>query len=106
MSSVPLLTVEAGSTTADLVPYTGTFTVSVQIASGTSGQQLSIYRSLYNDGNTWSPNSPDLTCMLASDKLCTFHTDHLSLFSFGSAPSLSINVPTYSNTRNITAVLS
>ena len=32
-SSTPLLTIEAGSTTADLTPFTGTFTLSAKVAS-------------------------------------------------------------------------
>ena len=55
----PLLTIEAGSVTADLIPYTGTFTISTKVASGTIGQHLTIYRSNYNDGNTWAINVPD-----------------------------------------------
>ena len=78
----PLFTVEVWSKTADLIPYTGTFTLSVKVASWTSGQQLNIFRSEYNDGDTWTGNTPDAWCTLDGGNYCIFQTDHLSLFTF------------------------
>lgn len=79
----PLLTIEAGSSTTDLIPYTGTFTLSVKVESGSVGQTLKIYRSNYNDGDSWSVNSPTTECTLDSNKMCIFQTNHLSLFTIG-----------------------
>jgi hypothetical protein len=38
-------------------------------------------------GFTWSANSPDTTCTLDSNYICTFNTDHLSSFTFMGSPS-------------------
>ncbi|MEI7562187.1 MAG: hypothetical protein WCJ39_00205 [bacterium] len=100
--AVPLETIEVGSTTADIIPYTGSFTISVKIASGSVGQHLSLFRSNYNDGNTWAVNSPSSTCTLDSNNYCTFQADHLSLFTFGGVANFSVDVPTYSNTLAFT----
>ena len=78
----PIQTIEVWSTTADLIPYTGAFTISVKVASWTSGQQLNVLRSNYNDGNTWTGNTPQATCMIDSNKMCIFQANHLSLFTF------------------------
>jgi hypothetical protein len=92
----PILTIEAGSTTADLVPYTGTFTLSVYVATGTSGQTFTLYRSNYNDGASWTLNSPDTTCTLDSGNMCTFRTNHLSLFTFTTpAPSIVSSIVSF-----------
>ena len=82
----PLLTIEAGSLTTDLIPYTGTFTLSVKVESGSIGQILALSRSNYNDGTIWENNSPDPTCTLDNNLFCTFKTDHLSLFTLSQAP--------------------
>ena len=92
-NSTPLLTVEVGSTTADLLPATGTFTLSIKVATGTIGQTLSIYRSNYNGGDVWTVNSPDSTCMLDNNKMCTFRADHLSLYTMG-APNFDCGAAT------------
>ncbi len=80
-----------------MIPYTGTFTVSTYVSTTTSGQQLNILRSNYNDGNTWTTNSPQTTCIVDSGQYCTFRTNHLSLFTFTAPdttpPSVSLLTP-------------
>ena len=95
-NSTPLLTVEAGSITADLIPATGTFTLSIKVATGTIGQTLAVYRSNYNGGDVWTVNSPDTTCTLDSGNMCTFRADHLSLFTMGiPAPSIISSIVSF-----------
>ncbi len=43
------------------------------------GTLVSIHRS--NDGSSWRRSTPDLECVVQSDKNCTFTTDHLSYFA-------------------------
>ena len=96
-------TIEVGSTTADLIPFTGVFTLSIQATSGTSGQVINIFRSDYNDGSLWTGNSPDSTCTLNASNYCTFTTNHLSLFAL----TLDITAPTFTGvTLNSGVVIS
>jgi len=87
---VPLFTLEAGSDTADLIPYTGTFAISVYVAGWIPGQAITLFRSNYNDWEIWEANTPDTSCILDSDTYCTFQTDHLSLFALTTPPSENI----------------
>jgi len=80
-NTFPVLSLEVGATGADLIPYTGSFTIRVKVAGAVSGQQFDIFRSNYNDGNTWTGNVPSSTCTLDSNGYCTFQADHLSLFT-------------------------
>lgn len=55
------------------------FTISFSVPSGTSGEELNIYRSA--DANTWEINNPDHSCTLDANLICNFQTDHLSYFT-------------------------
>jgi len=52
------------------------------VAGGQANQILKIYRS--ENGNTRTPNKPDNSCTLDTNKTCRFRTDHLSYFTVGS----------------------
>ena len=87
-----LQTIQVGSTGAELIPGSGYFIISAKVASGTAGQTVSIYRSQYNDGNTWTANTPDTECILTGQLYCTFRTDHLSLFTLTTPSPFCDNV--------------
>ncbi|EKE29353.1 MAG: hypothetical protein ACD_2C00186G0003 [uncultured bacterium (gcode 4)] len=55
------------------------FTLSISVPSSNSWQVLSLIRS--TDGTTWQLNTPDNSCTVDSNKMCTFNTDHLSFFA-------------------------
>ncbi|MEI6118125.1 MAG: hypothetical protein WCP92_02515 [bacterium] len=88
---VILFTTKAGASGSSLQASGGLFTISFRVADGTNGEFLHIYRS--SDHVTWENNTPDSGCTLTDvevgplghdwllDKVCTFHTDHLSYFT-------------------------
>lgn len=55
------------------------FTISFYVPWYNQGTTLSLFRS--EDGNTWILNTPDASCTLDADQMCTFETDHLSFFA-------------------------
>jgi hypothetical protein len=55
------------------------FRVSFTVSGANPGTTLKLFRSV--DWNTWEVNSPDSTCTLDSNRLCTFYTNHLSYFT-------------------------
>ncbi len=77
-----LTTIHVGSDTDNLIASgagTTYFTVSFVIAGGVAGDVIKLYRS--EDASTWAANTPDATCTLDANKVCSFHTDHLSYFA-------------------------
>lgn len=67
-----------------LIAWGSNFWVSFIVPSWSAWQVLQLYRS--SDWNSWEANSPDSTCTLDSNKICSFYTNHLSFF----APVLSV----------------
>lgn len=75
-----LNTVKAWSTWAELMAvWWANFKISFKVDEGTVWETLKVLRS--NDWYAWENNTPDATCILDSNKLCTFYTDHLSYFA-------------------------
>ncbi len=71
-----------GTGGTSIVANGGLFTLSMKINSPSvsSGTSLPIFRS--NDSVTWTLNTPTSSCILDSNLMCTFTTDHLSYFGF------------------------
>jgi hypothetical protein len=102
-------TVQAGAEDASLTATGGYFLVSFMIPGYPVGTTFTIYRS--EDGTTWVPVTPDSTCTLDAGLLCTFRTDHLSLFApavdttpdaFTFTPTTGAELNTYSTSNAIT----
>ncbi len=74
-----LLTLQAWSTTDSLTASGGYFTISFVVAWWTSGNTIKLYRS--TNWSTWTANTPDTSCVLNSNLVCNFRTDHLSYFT-------------------------
>jgi hypothetical protein len=74
-----LITIHAWSSSASLESSGWYFTVSFVVSEGTVWDVLAIYRS--ENGTTRVANTPDASCTLDSDNMCTFQTDHLSYFT-------------------------
>lgn len=73
------------------------FMVKFMVPSSNSGAELHLFRSV--DWTNWELNSPDTTCTLDADKICTFNTNHVSLF----APTLIVdNIPDTLNFTSLT----
>jgi hypothetical protein len=72
------------------------------MSTGFSGQKYFLFRSSYNDGDTWEINSPNTSCIVDTNKYCTFQTDHLSLFAFGLLDA-TITLPGYFSSSTILA---
>ncbi len=89
-----LKTFQAGATTDSLIAHGGYFNVSFVLDWSTSGTVLNLYRS--ENWSVWTPNTPDPTCTLNSDLLCSFRTDHLSYFT---TIQESTTTPTVTNTN-------
>lgn len=88
---------QAGSTGAWLEASGWYFTIEFTVTNWFSWQIIKILRS--QDGNTWTLNTPDDACILDANKLCTFRTDHLTLFTVGSIQRDNMNYIN-SNFRN------
>ena len=73
---------KAGAEGVSITAVGGTFQVSFVVPSASAGQILHIYRS--TDGNIWQNNNPNASCVLDSQKMCAFNTDHLSYFAVAS----------------------
>ncbi|MEI6426282.1 MAG: S8 family serine peptidase [Candidatus Absconditabacteria bacterium] len=76
---VVLSTIKVGSTLDSLIASGGYFTVSFVVVGGVNGNIINLYRS--EEGSIWSVNSPDTTCTLDANAVCTFRTDRLSYFT-------------------------
>nr|MDD3720499.1 DUF5011 domain-containing protein [Candidatus Gracilibacteria bacterium] len=74
-------TIKTGSETSGLSSTGGYFNVSFAIPGYSSGTTFKLYRS--SDGNNWVLNTPDPSCILDSNLICSFRTDHLSFFAPG-----------------------
>lgn len=102
-------TVQAGAENASLTATGGYFVVSFVIPGYPVGTTFMIYRS--DNGSTWVPVTPDSSCTLDANLLCTFRTDHLSLFApavdttpdaFTFTPATDANPSAYSTSNTIT----
>lgn len=78
-SSTILQTVKAGAEGTSLIASGSYFALSFLVASGSTGDTIQLYRS--NDGVSWEVNTPDASCVLGANKMCSFRTNHLSYFS-------------------------
>jgi predicted methyltransferase len=74
-----LSTIQVGSTVDSLIATGGYFTVNFVVANGAVGSVITIYRS--EDGQNWTVNTPQATCTLDGNKVCSILTDHLSYFA-------------------------
>jgi hypothetical protein len=90
VTNTALMTIQAGSTGASLVAGGGTFVISyiVDTPTASSGSRIYIFRS--TDGDNWTPNTPDSTCILDATRTCVFRTDHLSYFGYVSSQAVSL----------------
>lgn len=106
-------TVQAGAEWSSLGSTWGYFQVSFMIPGFVPGTIFHIYRS--EDGTTWVPVTPDSTCTLDAELMCTFRTDHLSVFapafdsvpdafSFTSKINAELNTSYSSNTITISGI--
>ena len=88
-------TVKVGAEGVSITAIGGAFQISFVTPAAAIGQTLRVYRSA--DGITWQNNSPDATCTLDTQKMCTFRTDHLSYFAVASIVGTPVvATPTYS----------
>ncbi|EKE28074.1 MAG: S-layer protein [uncultured bacterium (gcode 4)] len=74
-----LTTVMAWAEWATLISSWWFFNVSFAVPWSSSWTSVSLYRS--TDWTTWTRVTPDWSCTLTSDLICSFRTDHLSLFA-------------------------
>ena len=74
-----LSTFQAWSDTASLVAHGWYFSISFVVTRWVAWNVLKIYRS--ENGSTRNANTPDTTCVLNSNLICSFRTDHLSYFT-------------------------
>ncbi len=92
-------TIQVWSTWTSLVPVWWNFLIQIYVPRSISWEKISIYRSI-----TWTNreiNSPDTICILDSDLLCSFYTDHLTNFSFFWSNAYFNVVWDYTNTGNV-----
>lgn len=88
-------TVKVGAEGVSITAVGGAFQVSFITPAAAVGQTLNVYRS--SDGNIWQNNTPDATCTLDAQKMCTFRTDHLSYFAVASIIATPVAAtPSYS----------
>lgn len=77
--AVVVQTIQVGASGASLVSSGAAFGVSFVVPGYASGTVLDLYRS--SDGTTWTRVTPDGSCTLDANLMCTFTTDHLSFFA-------------------------
>ncbi|HMS91023.1 MAG TPA: hypothetical protein PKC87_02295, partial [Candidatus Absconditabacterales bacterium] len=90
------------SNTTTLNAVGANFYVKIELTGAVSGEIINVYRS--SNGITRAPNSPDTTCIVDANFLCTFSTNHLTTFTFaGVSSTFFINVgdPVYTNTATV-----
>ncbi len=85
-------TVKVGAEGVSITAIGGNFQISFITPAAAVGQTLRVYRS--TDGIAWQNNTPDGTCTLDAQKMCSFRTDHLSYFAVASI--IGTPVPTAS----------